>query len=272
MKKLLVLLFSLFLLAGCGSSNDSATDDKTIKVSATAEPHATILEFAKPILEEQGYNLEIEILDNYFIFNSALDAGDVDANYFQHLPFFEGELATKGYKLENAGQIHIEPFGFYSQNYKSIDEIKDGATVVISNSVADHGRLLAILANAGLIKLDENVAIVDVTLDDIVENPKNLDFKEVNPEVLTTVYKENSGDLIAINGNYAISAGLNPVKDALILESADENNPYVNIVACREGEKDSEKIKALVDVLQSEEVKAFISEHYSDGSVIPANN
>lgn len=272
MKKLLVLLFSLLLLAGCGEAKDPETDAKTIKVSATAEPHATILEFAKPILEEQGYTLEIEILDNYFIFNSALDAGDVDANYFQHLPFFEGECAQKGYKLENAGLIHIEPFGFYSKNYKSIDEIEDGATVVVSNSVADHGRLLAILENAGLIKLDENVSIVDVTLDDIVENPKNLEFQEVNPEVLTTVYKENSGDLIAINGNYAISAGLNPVKDALILETADENNPYVNIIACREGEKDSPKIQALVSVLQSEEVKNFISEHYSDGSVIPAIN
>ena len=168
--------------------------------------------------------------------------------------------------------IHIEPFGFYSNKYKSVEEIEDGATVVVSNSVADHGRLLAILENAGLIKLDKNVAIVDVTLDDIIENPKNLKFEEVNPEVLTTVFKENSGDLVAINGNYAIAAGLNPVKDALILESADADNPYVNIVACRAGEKDSPKIKALVEVLQSQEVKDFITEHFSDGSVIPANN
>ena len=270
MKKLLVVLFTLLCLVGCGSGETNS--DTTIKVSTTAEPHATILEFAKPLLEEKGYDLEIQILDNYFIFNNALDAGDVDANYFQHLPFFEGECAEKGYKLENAGMIHIEPFGFYSNKYKSVEEIEDGATVVVSNSVADHGRLLAILENAGLIKLDKNVAIVDVTLDDIIENPKNLKFEEVNPEVLTTVFKENSGDLVAINGNYAIAAGLNPVKDALILESADADNPYVNIVACRAGEKDSPKIKALVEVLQSQEVKDFITEHFSDGSVIPANN
>lgn len=278
MKKLITLLLTVVLLGACAKnttnevtptptpSDTSTTELTPLVVSATAEPHATILEFAKPLLAEKGYDLKIEILDNYYIFNTALDAGDVDANYFQHIVFFDGEVAEKGYNIANAGEIHIEPFGFYSQNFKSLDEITDGAKVIISNSIADHGRLLSILENAGLIKLSDAVETINATVEDIVENPKNLEFVEVNPELLTTAYSNNDGDLVGINGNYAIGAGLNPTKDALILESA-ENNPYVNIIACRKGEENSDKIKALVEVLKSEEVKTFIEEKFA-GSVI----
>lgn len=275
MKKIITLLLSILLLAACsnGQTSKPSNDDKTntqlieLVVSCTAEPHATILEFAKPILKEKGYDLKIEILDNYYIFNTALDAGDVDANYFQHIIFFNDEVETKGYKIANAGAIHIEPFGFYSNKYQSIDEIEDGAKVVISNSIADHGRLLQILQKAGLITLKEGVDVLNATVEDIAENPKNLSFVEINPELLPNAYTNNDGDLIGINGNYAIGAGLNPAEDALILEDG-ENNPYVNIVACRQGEEKSEKIKVLVEVLQSEEVQNYILEHFS-GSVIP---
>lgn len=264
MKKLLVLLLCL-VLVGCGSEK---TSDKTIKVSATAEPHATILEYAKPLLEEKGYTLEIEILDNYYIFNKALDNGDVDANYFQHRPFFENEVAEYGYDITEAAGIHIEPFGIYSNKYTSIDDIKEGSRVIISNSIADHGRILSILEDAGLITLSDDVDILDATVNDIVENPLSLTFEEVNPELVTTAYGADDGDLFAINGNYAIGAGLSPIDDALILEEGDETNPYVNIIACKNGEEDSDKIKALVEVLKSDEVKAFINEHFG-GSVIP---
>lgn len=273
MKKLLILLFSLLLLTGCGSNNttnETQTNNNVIKVSCTAEPHATILEFVKPILSEQGYELDIEILDNFFIFNQALDAGDVDANYFQHVPFFEGEVETKGYDLVNVGGIHIEPFGIYSSKHESLELIPDGANVIISNSIADHGRILFILQDAGLIKLNDDVTPVNATVDDIKENPKNLTFKEVNPEFLTTAYSSGEGDLVAINGNYALSAGLNPLEDALILESTSNDNPYVNIVACKKGNENSNKIKALVNALTSEETKNFIIEKFG-GSVIPAN-
>lgn len=276
MKKIFILLLITTLLFGCSNSNSNnpTVTDKTVDqqlekivVSCTAEPHATILEFAKPLLAEKGYDLEIEILDNYYIFNVALDSGDVDANYFQHIKFFNGEVEEKGYDIVNAGGIHIEPFGFYSTKYKTIDDVEDGATVVISNSIADHGRLLAMLQNAGLITLNDGVNVVDATVEDIEENPKNLKFVEVNPEMLTSAYTNNDGDLVGINGNYAIGAGLNPSKDAFILESS-EDNEYVNIIACRNGDENSDKIKALVEVLKSQEVTDFILEKFQ-GSVIP---
>lgn len=273
MKKIFTVLACLALVIGLAACSNSdkpkGEEDKKIVVSATLEPHARILEYAKELLAEKGYTLEIQVLDNYYIFNKALNDGEVDANYFQHIPFFNGEVAENGYKIVNAGGIHIEPFGFYSKTWKSIEELPDGATVIISNSVADHGRILSILAEAGIITLKDGVSALDATIADIVDNPKNLTFQEVNPELLTTVFEQGEGDMVAINGNYAIQAGLNPTKDAILLEQATQENPYVNIVACRAGEENSEKIRVLVEVLQSEEVKEFIRTTYSDGSVIP---
>ncbi|MEG1463264.1 MAG: MetQ/NlpA family ABC transporter substrate-binding protein, partial [Anaerorhabdus sp.] len=173
---------------------------------------------------------------------------EVDANYFQHLPFFNGEVEANGYKIVNAGGIHIEPFGFYSKTIKSVDELKDGATVIISNSVADHGRILSILEKAGVITLKDGADALNATVEDIVDNPKNLKFQEVKPELLTTVFEQGEGDLVAINGNYAIQAGLNPTKDAVILEQADATNPYVNIVAVKEGNESNPAIKTLIEV------------------------
>ena len=256
----------LLSLSACSEENTEA--DTTITVAATAEPHATILEYAKDLLADRGYTLEIEILDNYYIFNMSLDNGDVDANYFQHLPFFENELEEYGYDLVNAGGIHIEPFGIYANDITTLDEIPEGARVIISNSVSDHGRILSILEEAGLITLSDDVDILDATVDDIVDNPLGLVFEEVNPELVTTAYANADGDLFAINGNYALGAGLNPIEDALILESADEDNPYVNIIACRSEDLESEKIQVLVEVLKSDEVKEFIIEQFG-GSVIP---
>lgn len=272
MKKLLKIALALLLtvgIVGCGSNSGSA-DEKTLTVSATLDPHSKILEEAKPILKEKyDIDLTIKVLDDYYIFNKALDAGEVDANFFQHEPFFDGEVAEHNYKISNVAGIHLEPFGFYSQTIKTKDEIKDGAEVIISNSVADHGRILAILAEAGLITIKDGVEVLDATVKDIASNPKNLKFTEIKPEMLATAYKNGEGDLVAINGNYAIQAELNPTKDAVILESASEDNPYVNIVACQKGHENDEKIKALVEVLKSDEVKKFIEDTYK-GSVIPA--
>ena len=272
MKKLVVVLLSILLvfgLAACGG-NSNNDDEKTITVVATLDPHSKVLEFAKDILAEDGWNLEITVVDDYYIPNKSVDAGDADANYFQHIPFFDGEVEANGYNLVNAAGIHIEPFGFYSKKISSIDELADGATVIISNSVADHGRILSILDKAGVITLKDGVDALNATVADIESNPKNLTFTEVKPELLTLAFENNEGDLVAINGNYAIQGGLNPTKDAVLLEQADETNPYVNILACRAGEENSEKIQALVKVLKSEEVRNFILETYSDGSVIPA--
>lgn len=273
MKKQFKLLSGLALaltLTGCGNSSN---DENVLKVSATLEPHETILKEAAPILEEEyGITLDITVLDDYYVFNAALDTGDVDANFFQHIPFFEEDVKTNGYDLINAGGIHIEPFGIYSKEYKAVKDVKDGAKVIVSNSVADNGRILAILASEGLITLPENTDVLDVKISDIdneKNNPKGLEFIEIKPELLVTAYNNDEGDLVAINGNYAIQGGLNPVNDTLILEVANQENPYVNIVATRSELKDDERIKALVKVLQSDEIKEFISDKYSDGSVIP---
>lgn len=271
MKKLLKIALALLLtvgIVGCGSQSDSS-DEKTLTVSATLDSHAKILEQAKPLLKEKyGIDLEVKVLDDYYIFNKALDTGDVDANYFQHRPFFDGDVEKNNYKIAEAGAIHIEPFGFYSKTVKSKDQIKDGAKVIISNSVADHGRILAILADAGLITIKDGVKVLDATVKDIASNPKNLEFTEIKPELLATSFNNGEGDLVAINGNYALQANLNPTKDAVILESANADNPYVNIVACQKGHENDEKIKALVEVLKSDDIKKFIEETYK-GSVIP---
>lgn len=277
MKKLLSLLLAGLLLVGCGGNSTPSEDAsgseevKKIKVAATLDPHAKILEFAKPILAKD-YNIDMEIivLDNYYIFNKSLDSKEIDANYFQHLPFFNDEVEANNYNIVNVGGIHIEPFGFYSKTISAVDELKDGDKIVISNSVSDHGRILSILDKEGIITLKDDVDAISATVEDIVENPKNLEFIEVNPELLTLSYENEEGALVAINGNYAIQGGLNPTKDAIILEQADETNPYVNIVASRADNADSEEIKALVEVLKSDEVKEFISNTYADGSVIAA--
>lgn len=269
MKKIIIALCVLLYLVGCGTPKPS--DPDTLVVSCTLDPHSKVLEFAKPILKEK-YNIELKIvvLDDYYIFNKALADGEVDANYFQHVPFFNMEVEANGYDIVNALGVHIEPFGFYSQSVSSVTDLKDGAEIVISNSVADHGRILRILEEAGLLKLKAGVDTLEATLADIAENPKNLKFKEIKPELLITAYDSNEGDLVAINGNYALQGGLSPAKDAVILEKGGAENPYVNIVAIKAGNEGEAKIKALLEVMSSSEVKGFISSNWSDGSVIAA--
>ena len=267
MKKLLkgALAFVLcFTLVGCKGQQSR---EDVLKVSATNKPHAEILEQVKPILKEKyDIELDIEVLDDYYIFNEALDSGDVDANYIQHRPFFQDEVEKKGYKIVEAAGIHLEPFGFYSQTIKDIKDLPDGAKIIISNSIADHGRILGILEKAGLIEIDDSVDVLKATEKDITSNPKNLKFEEIKPEMLASAYKNNEGDMVAINGNYALSAELNAIEDAILIEEVDANNPYVNIVACQKGHENDEKIKALIEVLKSDEIKDFITKQYK-GSV-----
>lgn len=276
MKKLVKIVLGLALvfgLAACGSnSNQGGEDSNSLKVTCTLDPHSKVLEFAKPILKEKhGIELEIEVIDDYYIHNRALNEKEADANYFQHVPFFNDEVAANGYDIVNVGGVHIEPFGFYSKSISSISALPENAVVVISNSVADHGRILSILAKAGVIELKSDASALNATVEDIISNPKNLTFTEINPTLLTTAFEQSEGDIVAINGNYAIQAGLNPTKDAVLLEQADETNPYVNIVAAHKDLQNDARIIALVEVLKSDEVKNFIYETYSDGSVIPAN-
>jgi len=267
MKRIFGLLFAVLLvaaLAACGGK-----EEDTLVVGATNKPHAEILEKAKPLLEEKGIKLKIETFSKYELVNPALDKGDLDANYFQHIPYLENQVKEHGYDIVNAGGIHIEPIGIYSKKYKSLDEIEDGATVIMSSSVADHGRVLALFEANGLIKLREGIDKVTATLEDIVENPKNLQFNyEYGPEMLPTIFNNNEGDLVVINSNYALDAGLNPIEDSIAIE--DENSPYVNIIAVRSEDKDREEIKTLVEVLRSKEIQDFILEEYG-GAVVPVS-
>ena len=247
MKKLSLGLLSLVAaisLVGCGNSGEEKT---TLKVGATAVPHAEILEQAKPLLKEKGIELDVVTFQDYVLPNTTLDEGELDANYFQHIPYLEGFNEEHGTHLVNAGGIHIEPIGIYSKNYKSLDELPEGATIIMSNSVADHGRMLSLLQTEGLITLDSNVDASVATVEDIIENPKNLTFKtDIDPGMLVTVYEQNEGDAVLINTNYALDGGLNPMTDSIAMEGSE--SPYVNIIAVNSGDENRDDIKTLVEM------------------------
>ena len=282
MKKFLFGLFAAVLvlaLAACGTKDDSkdgaATDvddaekgeKTTLTVGASNTPHAVILEEAKPLLAEKGYDLVIESYTDYVLPNKDLDEGELDANYFQHIPYLESQIEDFGYDFVNAGAIHIEPIGVYSKKYDSLEELPEGATILISNSVADHGRVLAMLEEKGLITLADGVEKVKAEVSDIVDNPKKLEF-DANYEaaLMPQLYNNDEGDALLINSNFAIDAGLNPMEDSIALE--DKESPYVNVIAVKSGDEESDAIKALVEVLTSEQIQDFIVNEW-DGSVVP---
>lgn len=274
-KKKIGLGFGLIVAAIIGLSlvvgGQSGPNQKVVKtknatnkiiVGASATPHAEILEQAKPLLKEKGYDLEIKVFQDFVLPNKALAEKELDANYFQHIPYLDKEIKDKHYDFVNAGAIHLEKMAFYSKSVKKVSEVKDGATVLVSNSQTDWGRVITMLQDAGLVKVKEGTNLVEATFDDIVENPKNLKFKyDIDPAIMTTTYENNEGDLIAINANFAENIGLNPEKDGVIVEG--DNSPYANVIAARTEDKDSEKIKTLVEVLHSDEIKAFIKEKWN---------
>jgi D-methionine transport system substrate-binding protein len=268
----LILAMALFL-AACGTSEEKTEggngDEGTKKlvVGASNVPHAEILEEAKPLLEEKGIELEIVTFQDYVLPNQALNEEELDANYFQHIPYLNSQMAENGYDFVNAGGIHIEPIGVYSQKYKSLDELPDGAHIIVSSSVADHGRILTMLEKQGLITLKEGIEKTAATVEDIIENPKNLNFDaEYEAALLPQIFNNGEGDAVLINSNYAIDAGLNPINDSIAIEESD--SPYVNVIAVRAGDESSEEITALVEVLRSEEIQNFILEKY-EGAVVP---
>ncbi len=267
MKKIILLVVFGLSLVGCGSK----ANEQKLVIIATEVPHAEVLrEAAKVLKATKNIVLEINVTDDYYLPNKAVNDGSADANYFQHIPFLEGEIVKHGYDLVNAGGIHIEPIGIYSQKFARVEDITPGASLLMSNSVADHGRILAVLEHGGLITLKPGIDKLHATIEDIVSNPKNIVFKpEIAPELLATSYKNNEADLVAINSNYALNANLNPLEDALIIE-ANEDNPYINVVAVKAGHENDANILALIEVLKSPEIQAFILERYH-GSVIIAH-
>lgn len=275
-KKLVASLLTASLalgLAACGSDDKSSSDSKetTIKIMASNTPHKEILQKAEPILEKEGVDLEIETAQDYIIPNKALASGDIDANYFQHIPYLTQQMKdNKDYDFVNVGGIHIEPIAIYSKKYKSLDELPKGAKIIISKSVADQGRILTLLEANDLIKLKDGVDKTTAEIKDIAENPKDLKIDPaVNAEMLVQTYNNSKdADAVVINSNFAIDAGLDPKKDSIAIE--DDESPYVNVIAVRKEDKDNESIKKLVDVLHSKEIQEYITEEWG-GSVVPVS-
>ena len=269
MKKLIAAALTGALVLGTVGTSVvfAADDDKTITVAASETPHSEILEAAKPILEEEGYDLEVTVFDDYVQPNEVVESGDFDANYFQHIPYLESFNEEKGTHLVNAGGIHYEPFGIYPGTKSSLDDIADGDTIAVPNDTTNEARALLLLQDNGIITLKDGVGL-EATVNDIAENPYNVEIVELAAEQVARVAEETS--YIVLNGNYALQAGYSVSKDALAYETSDSEaaKTYVNVIAVKEGNENSDKIKALVDVLKSDEIKDFINEKY-DGAVIP---
>ena len=252
-------------LIGCGnsegSSNDSSSngDDKVIKVGVSPVPHEEIMEVAKPLLEAKGYTVEIVEFTDYVLPNTALESGEIDANYFQHIAYLNSFNADNGTHLTYTAEIHLEPMGAFSKKYKTVDEVEEGAVVAVPDDPSNEARALRVLAAAGLIEVNDGELI---TTADITSNPKNLEFKELEAATLPRVLEDV--DIAVINGNYALEAGLDVNNDAFYAEdkNVESLKERRNVLAVKEGNENSQKIKDLTEALTSDEVREFIEEKY----------
>lgn len=265
-KKILLTLLTAAIttaLAGCGTKENTNT---VIKVGANITPHSEILEEARPLLEEKGITLEIVQLEDSITPNTGVIEGSLDANYFQHAPYLEQFNKENGSDLVSIGAIHYEPFGIYAGRVTDLKDLPDGALVAVPNNVTNEARALLLLEQEGILTLDENAGI-NATVEDITDNPKNIQFKELAPEQLVAALPDV--DIAVINGNYAIEGGLH-VSQALAVEADDglAATTYGNIIATSPDKADDPVLKTLVEVLQGEEIKKFIEGKY-DGAVVP---
>ena len=263
----LTVVFASALIMGCGRS--ASSDDKVIKIAASETPHSEILAHAKEILSREGYDLQVTVFEDYVQPNNVVEQGEFDANYFQHINYlnsFNEENGTHLVVAEN-GKIHYEPFGIYAGTKSSLSDIADGDAIAIPNDTTNEARALLLLEQEGLITLKEGAGVT-ATVNDIADNPKNLEIVEVEaaqvPKQLPSVC------FGVINGNYALEAGLNVGKDALAVEAASGEaiQQYVNIIAVKDGDQSKDKIKALTNALKSDEIVAFIKKNY-EGAVVP---
>ncbi|MBR5539436.1 MAG: MetQ/NlpA family ABC transporter substrate-binding protein [Clostridia bacterium] len=266
MKKLLALALAALMLCAALVSCGSSDADKTITVAASSAPHAEILEQCVAAMAEKGYTLTVRVMDDYIVPNTATEDGEVDANYFQHVPYLESFNAENGTHLVSVAQIHYEPYAIYAGTAKTLDELTDGAKVAVPNDPTNEARALQLLAAEGLLTLKEGAGLTATKLD-IVENPKNLEIMEMEAALLPTVLDDVA--VAVINGNYAIANGLK-VADSLGQESAESEaaQTFANVLVVKEGNEKNEGILALVDALKTEAVKNFIAEKY-EGAVVP---
>ena len=268
LKKLLaVTLTGVVLVSSLTACGKSESKEKTIKVAASATPHAEILEKVKPLLEKKGYKLEVKVFDDYVQPNEVVESGDFDANYFQHIPYLESFNEEKGTHLVNAGGIHYEPFGIYPGTKKSLDDIADGDSIAVPNDTTNEARALMLLQDNGIITLKDGAGL-EATVNDIEENPHNIKIVELEAAQVARVVDETA--YVVLNGNYALQAGFSVGKDALASEKSDSEaaKTYVNVIAVKEGNEESDAIKALIEVLKSDDIKDYINETY-DGAVVP---
>ena len=276
MKKFFAILLAGVLtvgLAACGGSDDAATNDDsnkeeiTLKIGASPTPHAEILNAAKDELAEKGIKLDIVEFTDYVQPNLATESGDLDANYFQHVPYLDSFNEEKGTHLFEVGKIHYEPFGIYPGTKSSLDDIADGDVIAVPNDTTNEARALLLLQDNGIITLKDGAGL-EATVNDIAENPYNVEIQELAAESVARVADEVA--YVVLNGNYALQAGFSVAKDALAYEKSDSEaaKTYVNVIVVKEGNENNEGVKALVDVLKSDEIKKFINDTY-DGAVIP---
>ena len=242
--------------AGCGAKKDSGDkkETKKIVIGASPSPHADILKVAKKELKKEGYELEIKEYSDYVQPNTALESGDLDANYFQHKPYLDDFNKQKKTHLVSAGTIHYEPFGIYPGTKKKLDELAEGDTIAVPNDTTNEARALLLLEANGIIKLKDGAGLT-ATVKDIAENPKNVKIQELEAAQVPRVKDEVA--FVVLNGNYALQAGFSVSKDSIAYETSDSEaaKTYVNVIAVKEGNEESEAIKALVDTLKSDEIK-----------------
>lgn len=264
-RSLLILAAAATVLAACGQGADkTATTEGPLLVGATAVPHAEILEHIKPLLAAQGVEIEIKVFNDYVQPNTQLAERRLDVNYFQTKPYLDEFNASRGSDLVTVAGVHVEPLGAYSRRFRSLDQLPNGAEVAVPNDASSIGRALILLQRAGLVRLKDPADPLQ-TLRDVVDNPRNLRFRELESATLPRVLDQV--DMAVINTNYALDAGLRPKTDALALEGAD--SPYVNYLVARPDNRTDPRIVALAAMLRSQAVKDFIAARY-DGAVIPA--
>ena len=262
MKRIIFITLIASLLIG-GAFAFGKKDASVLTVGATPEPHAEMLNLVADDLKAKGITLKVIEFTDYVTPNEALEGGQIDANFFQHIPYMDSFNEEKGYHLVNAGEIHIEPIALYSKKYKSVDELPNKAVIAIPNDPTNEGRALLLLEAAGLISLKDSAGLSATPLD-IVASPKGFVFRELEAASLPRVLADV--DAAVINGNYAIPAGLIASKDGLIVEGA--KSPYVNVIAVKAGNETDPKIKALVEALRSKKIADWVAKRYPNGEVV----
>ncbi|WP_160722437.1 MetQ/NlpA family ABC transporter substrate-binding protein [Bacillus sp. USDA818B3_A] len=263
---LIAIALLAFALSACGAAKDDTAKEgkdgnKKLIVGASAVPHAEVLEAAKPLLKKKGIDLEVQVFQDYVLPNVALRDKEIDANYFQTPGYLELQMKeNKDYDFVSVGEIHKEPIGIYSKKYKSLKDLPTGAKIIMSDSFSDHGRILPIFEKAGLIKLKEGVG-ANARVEDIIENPKKLDFSTlIEAKLLASSFESGEGDAVVINTNYALEGGIDIGKYGIAFEGSDV--VPANLVVVRSEDKNRAEIKTLVEVLKSEEIQKFIKDKY----------